>query len=107
MPAPYRVLIAFDKLKDALSAEDACAIAARTLACLHPHWHLDVAPLSDGGDGFCRILTGALDGAMHHVDARGPRFARVQAAIGTIDVAHLPRAALDRLALPDGARKLG
>jgi glycerate kinase len=105
--APYRVLIAFDKLKDALSAEDACAIAERVLARLHPHWHLDVAPLSDGGDGFCRILTGALAGTLHHCDVRGPRFSRVRAAIGVIDVARLPRAALARLALPDGARTLG
>ena len=107
MARPYRVLIAFDKLKDSLSAEDACAIAERVLSRLCPHWHLDVAPLSDGGEGFCRILIRALHGSEHCVDARGPRFARVRAPIGSIDVARLPRAALDLLALPDGARTLG
>lgn len=105
--APYRVLIAFDKLKDALSAEDACAIAERVLSRLCPHWHLDVAPLSDGGEGFCRILIRALHGSERHVDVRGPRFARVRAPIGLIDVARLPGTALDLLALPQRARTLG
>lgn len=106
MAAPYRVLIAFDKLKDALSAEDACSIGARVLTRLHPHWRLDVAPLSDGGDGFCRILTRALDGSLHDVAARGPRLARMHAPIGLVNVARLPRPALEQLALPPAARTL-
>jgi glycerate 2-kinase len=103
-PRPYRVLIAFDKLKDALSAEEACTIAARVLARAHPHWHLDVAPLSDGGDGFCRILTRALGGTLHDADVRGPRFACVRAPLGMVDVTRLPRAARELLVLPEGAR---
>ena len=51
-----RVLIAFDKFKDSMTAARACEIAARELRSLHRDWQIDVAPLSDGGDGFCEIL---------------------------------------------------
>jgi glycerate kinase len=108
---PYRVLIAFDKLKDALSAEEACAIAVRALSRSHPHWHLDVAPLSDGGEGFCRITTEALHGTLQQVDVHGPRLARgqlprVRAPLGLVDVANVPPRAIARLALPEGTRRL-
>ena len=58
------VLIAFDKFKDSLNAYEACEIAATEIASLHPEWNLETAPLSDGGDGFCKILTESRQGRL-------------------------------------------
>jgi glycerate 2-kinase len=45
-----RVLIAFDKFKDALTAPAACEIARKMIAAQHPDWTLDLCPLADGGE---------------------------------------------------------
>jgi glycerate kinase len=62
--ASMRVLIAFDKFKGALTAEQACAVVADVLRLAHPDWELDPCPLTDGGDGFAEILTRACGGVV-------------------------------------------
>ena len=57
-----RVLLAFDKFKDSLTAPAACAHAAAALRTAHPDWTLELCPLADGGEGFCEILTHAAGG---------------------------------------------
>ena len=52
-----RVLVAFDKFKDALTARAACETAATALRAKHPGWELDLCPLTDGGEGFAEALT--------------------------------------------------
>ncbi len=52
-----RVLLAFDKFKDALGAREACRVAAEALQSQHPDWECDLCPLTDGGEGFAEILT--------------------------------------------------
>ena len=47
-----RVLIAFDKFKDALNAEEACEVVARSFRKIRSAPDLDLCPLSDGGEGF-------------------------------------------------------
>ena len=47
-----RVLVAFDKFKDSLTAPRACAVAAEAIASARGGWQLDECPLSDGGEGF-------------------------------------------------------
>jgi glycerate kinase len=100
-----RVLIAFDKFKGALTAQQACDVAAQVLGRRRPHWQLDSAPLSDGGDGFCRILTQAVRGKLHPVLASGSRFddagaaEQVRAEIGIVAVEPLPPAVRQRLGL--------
>lgn len=109
-----RVLIAFDKFKGALSAPEACEHAARVLRRARPGWQLDVAPLADGGDGFCRILTEAAGGTLRTERASAALFssaappaARAQeAAIGWVELARLPASARARLALPPTAERL-
>jgi glycerate kinase len=107
-----RVLIAFDKFKGALTAREACDTAAEVIRQQHPDWQLDCAPLSDGGDGFCRILTEAAHGNSEPVLASGPLFEgteptrHVQAEIGLVDVARLPRGARQLLRLNDDAVRL-
>ena len=68
-----RVLIAFDKFKDALTAQQAGEVAARALRAKHPDWQLDLCPLTDGGEGFCDTLTRAAGGRLEHVEVSGPR----------------------------------
>ncbi len=96
-----RVLIAFDKFKDALTAPDACRIAADTLRAARPDWSLINCPLADGGEGFATILTAAVDGTWHPHEATGPRGSRESAGFGLVDTARLPTAARERLALGD------
>jgi len=94
-----RVLIAFDKFKDALSANDACAHAARVLEAKHPDWELDLCPLTDGGEGFCETLTAAAHGRLEHVEVSGPRGGTFTAPLGFVAASSLPAAVRTRWAL--------
>lgn len=93
-----RVLVAFDKFKDALTARAACEAAAATLRARHPDWTLDLCPLTDGGEGFCETLTAAANGRLEHVEVSGPRGGKVRAPIGYIGWGLIPAAA--RMLLP-------
>jgi glycerate kinase len=79
-----RVLIAFDKFKDALSANQACAVAAKALKDMHPETELDVCPLADGGDGFQTILTQTLNGKGFEYEVKGPQGKKTKACIGIV-----------------------
>jgi glycerate kinase len=88
-----RVLLAFDKFKDSLTARDACAFAAAALKEIHPDWAIDSCPLSDGGEGFCEILTSAVGGTLIGSSVTGPREDDVQASIGMVPFERVPAAA--------------
>lgn len=94
-----RVLVAFDKFKDSLPAEEACAVAAATLSAMHPAWEIDVCPLADGGDGFTAILTNAADGSFHAANVTGPRGETVTARFGIVDAGKITLPARQRLGL--------
>src|SRR5687768_14071265 len=88
-----RVLLAFDKFKDSLTARDACTFAAAALKDRHPDWIIDSCPLSDGGDGFSEILTNAAHGTIVGSSVTGPREDDVQASIGIVPYDRVPLAA--------------
>lgn len=92
-----RVLIAFDKFKDSMTADEACDRAADAIRELHPEWSIDLAPLTDGGDGFGPILTQSAGGEEKTVPARGPLMEERSANYGLIDIQALPPAACDLL----------
>jgi glycerate kinase len=94
-----RVLVAFDKFKDSLSAREACETAAHALAAQHRDWSLDLCPLADGGEGFCEILTQAAGGHTVVTTVTGPRGEPVQAPIGFVSLAKIPPAARTLLRL--------
>jgi len=96
-----RVLLAFDKFKHALSAGAACHAAAAAIREAFPNAHIDEAPLADGGEGFCEILTHAAQGKLHQHKVSGPRLKPVEAHYGEVDLAHVPKAARDLADLPD------
>ena len=95
-----RVLIAFDKFKDSLSAAEACRVSATALCSTHPDWSIDSAPLTDGGDGFAAILTAAAGGELVAVHVVGPLGEPRTAALGLVLWGRVPAAARERLALP-------
>jgi glycerate 2-kinase len=95
-----RVLLAFDKFKDSLTARDACSFAAAALREHHPDWTLDLCPLSDGGEGFCEILTSAVQGRIIGSSVPGPRGDTVRASIGIVPFERIPGAARTFLPLP-------
>jgi glycerate 2-kinase len=98
-----RYLVAFDKFKDAISAEEACDLAASVLA---PHGPVDCCPLTDGGDGFARGLTRVMHGTSHQSSVTGPIGQVVTATWGLVEQTRLPPAAARLLDL-DPVRRPG
>lgn len=91
-----RYLVAFDKFKDALDAEEACDLARYALA---PFAEVVTCPLTDGGDGFSRILTQALVGMVAEHRVTGPLGLPRLASWGLVACARLPPAARTILGL--------
>jgi glycerate kinase len=94
-----RVLLAFDKFKDALTAQQAGAAVAAVLRETQPGWQLDVAPLADGGEGFATILTQAAGGSEVNVTATGPRGESRSVVFGLVPVTAIPTRARAQLQL--------
>lgn len=97
-----RALLAFDKFKDSLTADQACAAAAEALRAVHGEWTLDACPLADGGEGFAAILTKAAGGEWRQIRVTGPRGTPVMAAFGLVPAARIPAAARQRLGIEAG-----
>jgi len=92
-----RILVAFDKFKDALTAPQACSAAASALRERFPGCDVDECPLADGGEGFSAILTAAAGGERRSVSVTGPRGETVAATFGLVEAARIPAAALAHL----------
>ena len=99
-------LIAFDKFKDALTANEACSITAKALSNLQPEASIETAPLADGGDGFCDTLTRVAHGIFHKCEATGPHGEPLTAQYSIVDVSNIPNAARSLLSLPISSNKL-
>lgn len=102
-----RILLAFDKFKDAMSASRACEIAKEVLRKTHPEADIVAAPITDGGEGFAEILTTAADGELIHTEVQGPRFELIPCVYGLVAVAKLDPNLLAWLDLPAGADRIG
>lgn len=94
-----RVLLAFDKFKDALTAQQAGEAVAAALREQQPGWTLDLAPLADGGEGFSAILTQVVKGRQVTSIATGPRGGRQPAGFGVVPVSVIPAGARAQLQL--------
>lgn len=79
-----KALVAFDKFKDSMGAPEACRVAASAIRRLGSGFEVDGAPLTDGGEGFARILTEARGGEIRVSEVSGPRFNRVRAEWGMV-----------------------
>lgn len=91
------VLIAPDKFKDALTAQQACALIAEGVRTARSDYTCDVCPITDGGEGFAQILTEAAGGRWIACEVTGPRGARVAAGFGLVETCKLPVAMRARL----------
>ncbi len=85
-----KILLVFDKFKDALGAAAACSAAEEALREVDTSWLVDVVPLTDGGEGFAEILTRSAGGALASCRVCGPRFAPVDAVYGRVRLEDLP-----------------
>lgn len=94
-----RVLVAFDKFKDSLTAVEACSAAARAILQHAPGTEVDACPLSDGGEGFAPLLTRSAGGTERRVEVTGPLGARVTAALGEVQLGRVPAGAREALGL--------
>jgi glycerate 2-kinase len=96
----FEVLLAFDKFKGSLSATDACAVAAEVVRQWSPTAHAVTAPLTDGGEGFVQLLTGAAEGDVRHCQVSGPLGSPVGASFGLVEIGRLPNEVRRLLDLP-------
>lgn len=97
------ILAAFDKFKDAMPADRACDIAlAGALEALGEPLVLTRAPLTDGGEGFCPILTGAASGFMEYHKVCGPLGEEVEAPLGWVELGRIPENARKFLGAKNG-----
>ncbi len=94
-----RVLVALDKFKEALSANEACQAAREGLRSVHPAWTFDECPLTDGGDGFVAALAKGKAARLLTTRVPGPLGEPVEAAWALVPADQIPAAARKRLGL--------
>ncbi len=83
--APRNILIAPDKFKGSARADEIADTAAAVLAGIFPDAKIQCLPISDGGDGFTKLLTSARGGNMHSFDTTDPLGRPVTASYGVVD----------------------
>ena len=84
-----RILAAFDKCKDSLSAREICSLAKHvifTRSCLD---QVQTIPLTDGGEGFAELLTLAKGGTFHPVSVKDSLGRDKEVKIGLILIENL------------------
>jgi len=93
------ILIAFDKFKHAMTAQEACTYAEEAILARHPDWNTLKAPLSDGGEGFCSLLTQKAQGQLLERTVLGPNLRARQACFGLVEGKNLEPELLRQLGL--------
>lgn len=83
-----------------MAAATACQIAVDVIQSEKPDWEVASAPLTDGGEGFCTILTESMDGELVEKVVRGPRFEEITAQFGLADLEKLGKEFCDWLRFP-------
>jgi glycerate kinase len=79
---PRRILIAADKFKLTLPAQEVTEAMARGLLSAQPHWQVQQFPLADGGEGTSEILTRHAGGRLVEVTVHDPLMRPVTACFG-------------------------
>jgi glycerate kinase len=86
-----KILAAFDKFKDSMTAQAACeAASVGAHLALGQNVAITHAPLTDGGEGFCTILTHAANGFVESHTVCGPLGADLEAPLGWVEGSALP-----------------
>ncbi|MBI3991214.1 MAG: glycerate kinase, partial [Candidatus Omnitrophica bacterium] len=82
---PFKVILAFDSYKGALSAIEACAAAAEGIKRVIPTATIIHIPLSDGGEGFAAAMQIAGGGETLELEITGPLFEKRIATLIFLD----------------------
>ncbi|WPJ96946.1 glycerate kinase [Coraliomargarita algicola] len=97
------ILAAFDKFKDSMPADRACEAAlSGALTALGDTHSFTAAPLTDGGEGFCPILSQSVGGYMEFHKVCGPLGEEVEAPLGWVEVENIPESARQFLGIQSG-----
>ncbi|HEY9008315.1 MAG TPA: glycerate kinase [Ohtaekwangia sp.] len=76
------ILLAPDKFKGSLTAQEVCAIAGDAIAAIDPSHRITAIPLADGGEGSCELLTSFSGGSFTTVRVHDPLFRPIKAHYG-------------------------
>ena len=79
-----KIVIAPDSFKECLSAEEVASAIARGIYSVLPETEVVKVPLSDGGEGMAKLLTGRLGGGLVEVPVTGPMGETVEAYYGKV-----------------------
>lgn len=101
-----RMVLAFDKYRGALSAEEACEHAAEAVLTEAPSATIRRLPLSDGGEGFARSVVAAIGGAWETVGVRDPLGRPVEAGLGWVAGEDWPAEAARLLGVASGTERI-
>ncbi|HEY9045650.1 MAG TPA: glycerate kinase, partial [Ohtaekwangia sp.] len=66
------ILLAPDKFKGSLTAQEVCAIVQSAIAEINPSHTILSLPLADGGEGSCELLTTFSNGSFTTVAVHDP-----------------------------------
>ncbi len=80
-----KIVVALDKFKGALTAPQACRIAATALRSALPDAEIILKPMADGGDGAAQALIAARDGQWLPVRALDPLGREIESGIGWLE----------------------
>jgi glycerate kinase len=90
-----RILVAPDKFKGTLTAEQAARAIAAGWRRARPADEIDEVPMADGGEGTLDALVAALGGERRHVRVTGPLGDPVDAAFAVVPAAAGPTAVVE------------
>mgnify|MGYP005843207525 CR=1 FL=1 len=93
------ILIAFDSFKHAMTAQEACSYAEEAILASHPDWKTLKVPLSDGGEGFCALLTQEAQGCLLKRTVLGPNLIPQQGCFGLVEGKNVDSALIRQLSL--------
>jgi len=79
-----KIVVAPDSFKECLDAAAVAAILSDEISRIRPDAEVISCPLSDGGEGFCEIVTAALGGEILHHVVTGPLSAPVESSFGRV-----------------------
>lgn len=99
-----RILAAFDKCKDSLTAGEICALAKKTIQKISSTIDVEEIPITDGGEGFAELLTKCKSGDFHHTHVKDSLGREIDAPIGLVPASSVDVDLLKFMNLPKSGK---
>ena len=99
-----RVLAAFDKCKDSLTAGEICALAKKTIQEISSTIDVQEVPITDGGEGFAELLTKCKSGDFHLTLVKDSLGREIEVPIGLIPASNVDADLLTFMNLPKSGK---